>query len=493
MPARKPNLWPFSSRKTAPKRKTARSSMTVAQATSAAFKAGKETGDTGLFRQWLEFAGLSGRGNVLTARLRKEYERGFESKMSAPKPKLGPYNAPPESREHKGRKIEAHEGGTFSVPSLERETRFDSIADAKRFIDSWRRNPKERPTDRALRYRANQTPPADPKQCAFCGSKDTIEIGHIDGHEEHGEPENLIWTCRSCNVIAGNTLRQANIGRLTHQYNPTKSGGAANVGEWMNAVGAIVPHKGAQYAGENYGLTSTMSTADAVAMIRATPAHKRSEFAGKIRTTKRGRRSSNPLSEQLESYNQKKRNPQADADALYESFHGRPSAETIVVEETIHEHEHLATLGTLTELIVETVTGLLVTITFDETDTPWLASSEDGKQLYIEGGDQELDLKALKMDGDEWVKDRMVIGQFAEPERRDKRFPQRDRRRHNITYRTKKSFDQFEEIDYQHDLGEETGIRPMLVYAPRDKHLYIEGGQYRIEMPLIGTSPGIEN
>jgi hypothetical protein len=143
-------------------------------------------------------------------------------------------------------------------------------------------------TDRALRYRANAEPPSGPRQCGFCGSRDNVEVGHVNGHEEDGEPENLIWTCRSCNVHASNTLRNAGLGRPTNQYNPSKSGGASNVGEWIQAVGTIVPHKGEQYAGYNYGLVSDMKVGDAVAMIRATPQHKREEFAALLKR-RRGR------------------------------------------------------------------------------------------------------------------------------------------------------------------------------------------------------------
>src|SRR6185503_20079966 len=60
-------------------------------------------------------------------------------------------------------------------------------------------------TDRALRYRAVKNHPPGEKRCAFCGSKSNIEVGHIDGHEEHTDDSNLIWTCRSCNVLAANS------------------------------------------------------------------------------------------------------------------------------------------------------------------------------------------------------------------------------------------------------------------------------------------------
>ena len=184
------------------------------------------------------------------------------------------------------------------------------------------------------------------------------------------------------------------------------------------------------------------------------------------------------------AYAKRRRNPEDAADEFFEKFHGVPPTETVLIENELHYHEHVAGLGRLTEVWIETESGLLAHITFDPEQMPYLSSSEDGKQLFIDGGDEELDLKGLKMDGEEWVRDRMVIGRFAAPD---------GKRKHNITYQTRKEFDKFELIDYQHDLGEETGLRPMLEYEPRNQKLYISGGQYRIEIPVFGISPGIEN
>jgi hypothetical protein len=143
-------------------------------------------------------------------------------------------------------------------------------------------------TDRAFRYRANQKPPAGKKLCIFCGTSKKLMVGHLDGHETHNSDKNLHWTCRSCNALHANALKRSGMGRRTAQYNPSASGGASNLGEWMQAVGAIRPHK---YPDKNAGLSSTMKTSDAVAMIRATPASKRSEFASKLATSRarRGR------------------------------------------------------------------------------------------------------------------------------------------------------------------------------------------------------------
>lgn len=144
-------------------------------------------------------------------------------------------------------------------------------------------------TDRALRYRANEEPPEGPEICAMCGSKHFVEIDHVDGFEEHGEPENLMWLCRSCNTRKGIAMRNAGLGRRTHQYNP--SGGAKSLGQWLQAVGAITPHidRG------DRGISSDMKVSDAVAMIRATPQWKRSEFAQQLNKHKRGRRDEVPF------------------------------------------------------------------------------------------------------------------------------------------------------------------------------------------------------
>lgn len=148
-------------------------------------------------------------------------------------------------------------------------------------------NPRRDVTDRAQRYRANAEPPEGPKVCLFCGAREKLMVGHLDGHEAHNSPENLHWTCRRCNTLHANALKRARMGKRTAQFNPSKDGGASNLGEWMQAVGAITPHR---YPDKNAGLVSSMKTSDAVAMIRATPAHKRSEFASKLASARSGRR-----------------------------------------------------------------------------------------------------------------------------------------------------------------------------------------------------------
>jgi hypothetical protein len=185
------------------------------------------------------------------------------------------------------------------------------------------------------------------------------------------------------------------------------------------------------------------------------------------------------------------RNPQGAAEEMYESFHGKPAGASITVQEWLHEHNDLAILGVLVNFKVATLSGFDVFIgtedavseerDFDETvadeKTVFLAANEDGTQVYFVGGDQSLPLDRFKMgESTDWYRDDMIVGVLYE-----------------ITYRTKKKFDKFQLTDYFHHLGEETGDQPMLRYDPLSPHQYVSGGKYKIKMPLIGMSPGIEN
>lgn len=58
-----------------------RSPLTIAQGLEAARQAGLRTPDTGLFDGWLRAKGLSSRGAVLIARMRRDYESAFEERF----------------------------------------------------------------------------------------------------------------------------------------------------------------------------------------------------------------------------------------------------------------------------------------------------------------------------------------------------------------------------------------------------------------------------
>lgn len=101
----------------------------------------------------------------------------------------------------------------------------------------------------------------------WCGGNRTIEVAHIDGNETHTNPENLGWTCRSCNQKVAAAMKRAGVGRPTNQYNPAKRKrkGATDYREYARALGIL--------DGSAIGDPS-----DAIALIHSTPQSKRSEF-----------------------------------------------------------------------------------------------------------------------------------------------------------------------------------------------------------------------
>ena len=147
------------------------------------------------------------------------------------------------------------------------------------------------PTDRALRYRANaaMNELGAPAHCAWCGKRlkgREAMVAHVDGREENNSPENLAWTCRSCNTKTANVAKRAGLGRRTRQYNPSgndnpSGNGAKTLGAYINA---ILSMKGE--AGGN------MDVAAAVDLIHNTPQSTRSMFAKEIWARRRERRSS---------------------------------------------------------------------------------------------------------------------------------------------------------------------------------------------------------
>jgi hypothetical protein len=162
-------------------------------------------------------------------------------------------------------------------------------------------------------------------------------------------------------------------------------------------------------------------------------------------------------------------------------FHGRPVKEEISVTESIKEHDWYVSIGPLIKLKIRTLTKRNATLPFARTGEGKveLFCSPDGRQFYLRGGDQELDLEPLGMgEGTEWYRDLMLIGEAKE-----------------ITYQDQKKFHKFKIVDYFHKLGEVTKKKPMLMYDSLAKKLQIVGGQYKVEMEDLveDMSPGIVN
>lgn len=163
-----------------------------------------------------------------------------------------------------------------------------------------------------------------------------------------------------------------------------------------------------------------------------------------------------------------RKNPDDASAELYEEFHGKPSEQLTEYVYEEHEHDSLAQLGELISVTVLTTTGYEAKIDAPSIDGPvndvvQLCSSEDRRQLYFVGGNQAIDVDALGF-GDSDIKDLMVIGVLTQ-----------------VEYCTKKKFHKFKPVDYYHELGEETGQQPILLYDPISQLMKVAGGAYEVK------------
>ena len=88
----------------------------------------------------------------------------------------------------------------------------------------------------------------------------------------------------------------------------------------------------------------------------------------------------------------KRPNPASQASEAYTDFHGRPSEEVVTVKTEVHYHKHLAACGELRKLVIKPV-GKLFTVSLSGFKKALLAFNEKRTQLFIEGGDQAVDLR----------------------------------------------------------------------------------------------------
>jgi hypothetical protein len=156
----------------------------------------------------------------------------------------------------------------------------------------------------------------------------------------------------------------------------------------------------------------------------------------------------------------------ARAVALYEEFHGASPEEIVRVQESDCQRQVYTGLGTLTELVIDARSGKCK-IGFPAEDGVQLASAPGGQQLYLIGGNQNIDSQLDKFDTDA-TKDFVELGAAVK-----------------ITYRTRKRIDNFDLVDYWHQAGEETNEPPYAFYDHLRKRIFLVGGRYRVEAPGI--------
>jgi hypothetical protein len=114
----------------------------------------------------------------------------------------------------------------------------------------------------------------------------------------------------------------------------------------------------------------------------------------------------------------RKRNPNGGdpaAAAAYKEFHGREADRISKFKSVHHLPKYTAALGDLTELKIRIPKGRVEggrVVTLSDFDGAWLTRHPRLKQLYVEGGDQSLDLSEFGLDpADE--RERVFLGELT--------------------------------------------------------------------------------
>lgn len=157
---------------------------------------------------------------------------------------------------------------------------------------------------------------------------------------------------------------------------------------------------------------------------------------------------------------------ESSAGELYERFHGEPPKHVDEYHEPTPRPATLTELGDLIEIRVKCCAGWKWRELELQGRGIKLASNAAGSQLYCVGGDQKLskgDLTALGVDR---TKELIDCGEAR-----------------YVAYRAKKAQVNGVASNYEHGLGEETGVFPRLMYdrrGPVPRILFV-GGEYHVE------------
>lgn len=313
-----------------------------------AFEAGKRAGDTWAFDGWYKKSSYKEKG-LDRSGLSREFERGVNAGIDEASAKRRKVEDTRETRQHakdaddksqgsyKGYALFKRDDGVF-YSSLDRDTWRDSMKELKQDINDFergRRNPK---------HKARKARGASPEKGLYrvAGKLALLGAGGVPA------------------VLLANPGRRAGVGDET---GVTKA-------LFDSVQEAKAWARDQVQAGEN-----------ALEVVWK-------DSKGKYQSQWFGRRS--------------KKNPGTDAATeAYREFHGRDPEERIVFTSTHRFPAHTAAIGDLVELTIKTPKerGLKDRyVNLSNFGEAWLTRHPRMKQLYVEGGDQSVDLGAFGLD-----------------------------------------------------------------------------------------------
>ncbi len=377
--------------------------------------------------------------------------------------------------EHKGHKIYKTGQGEYVIPAMDRESRFESLKEAKRFAGAWKANPsssdpEESRIEGSIRegemiLRSGRTGGGRKMSAAELSAVrravDNSKKRLAELREEHDARWGAGWRCNPKRGPFGSafSLAQKGISTLTDR------GPIGEAYEAAGKVGGYLDRKLGRVLNPQSHIPTTLAKAKT-----------RLSYTRSVLNN-----------EALKAWKPPNAAPAWSTEGITPSY-GNDRFRVY-----FYENENGTVFGSLYR------TPPKHSNPSDDSysgDAVLLTSNEEGTQLYLVGGDQSLDLSQLKLT----EKDSTVIGEAW-----------------GICYHTRKDFDDFKPTDYCHTFGDEkahprlrrgadiwedakppeklfgTGELPVLIYDSLNQKLSLSGGVYRIEQPLMGTSPGIED
>jgi hypothetical protein len=361
-------------------------------------------------------------------------------------------------RKYKGVDIIPVGSGEYTL-SIDRDSRFESVRDAKRVIDHMQRNPRGRGLlpGSQKRYLTKAIKTLERKQDKQdYGSSEWLRLNKLIGDYVHrledlkdterGNPMRSKGTFQRCveavskrggaydpqAVCAAQERKKYGQKELTKRAKAGKRAKTRrrNASDWK-----VEKTKARGFRPAGWSVVNTFTY----------------ETYGTYPTKAEALRVLKTISEQIQ-------NPADAAMAVSEEFHGRKVKAMIPVQEKRHHHKYLAELGELRKLVVVARDGRHK-VTMTKFDGAILATNEDKNQLFIVGGDQSVPLSDF---GIRNPHEKETLGEVVK-----------------IEYFTDKEHLGSEggEAVYVHKFKKP----PDLTYYLRDQHLEFAGGSYVVK------------
>jgi hypothetical protein len=258
---------------------------------------------------------------------------------------------------------------------------------------------------------------------------------------------------------------------------------SVSLADWAGLFGGAISPKLVKAVGREYAKVKNPSRAELGKIVRSmAPGSKRRPKSRPVgKRAKKTRRFVNSRGD-VQRPRVRKTNPVDREAQVYREFHGRDPEEVITISEKIHVHDKLSGVGVLEFLVIDAVDGKS-SVKLSGFKGALLAQDKEKRQLFIEGGDQSVNLNDFGIDPRKRHEQEVlgVATQIAYETRKDhlgEAGGAGERAVHVHPFGSKHGID-------VSDPRRKSGSRlPIVLYDTRNRKLAFAGGGY--DLPEVG-------